>query len=188
MPERMPERMPAIRMSRSPVGPPRLSCERSATTGAFTSILKEICRGWHPHCSVPVGGLLLSNLPLCSLPLTGCLYFGPLPRIHENEPPVIEQAIPSAGQTLIIKDQPIQIVVIATDPEGDGLEFLWRLSDGTSLGQAQRIDEGASLLELVPGAELDEESLDGEQLLCTVLDLYPGAPGAVTLSWPLEVP
>ena len=149
----------------------------------FTSILKEIRRDWHPHCSVPVGGLLLS-----SLGLSGCLYFGPLPRIHENEPPVIEQAIPSANQTLIIKDQRVQIVVIATDPEGDGLEFLWHLSDGPSLGQAQRIDAGASLLELVPGPELDEESLDGKLLVCTVLDLYPGAPGAVNLSWPLEVP
>ena len=110
-----------------------------------------------------------------------CFYFGPLPQIRHNDPPVIVKETPTRDTVLILHDQPVRMFVIATDP--DGVHFYWSLSDGTQFGPGTLIDASSSYLELSPKAELD-----GQVLSCLVVDGASTDPASTELSWPLEVP
>lgn len=108
---------------------------------------------WHTACMVAVG--------------TGCIYIGPVRRAPENEPPVVLLPVATSND-LTMESDPESFEVMAYDPEGDSLYFLWSVPHGVAfetLPIAQVDDIVSSVI------KVDREPvLDGDQILCAVSD------------------
>ncbi|MFZ5479208.1 MAG: hypothetical protein ACOZNI_20760 [Myxococcota bacterium] len=93
-------------------------------------------------------------------------------------PPEIKARSFENGETIEIGPNGQQVYVVAIDPDGDPVEFVWSFGRGDLISDAQPFDDG-SLVNLAYDAELD-----GETLECEIFDEFNET---LTLSWPLEV-
>jgi hypothetical protein len=139
----------------APVGPPA-----SAPSSRNKHLIEPIGRGaarafalWHTACMFAVG--------------TGCIYIGPVRRAPENEPPVVLLPV-ATNNDLTMESDPESFEVMAYDPEGDSLYFLWSVPHAVAfetLPIAQVDDIVSSVI------KVDREPvLDGDQILCAVSD------------------
>ncbi len=124
----------------------------------------------------------------CYLSLSGCLYLAPIERPGENNLPKILQPFDLDGNVLdVIADVEV-VTVIATDPDGDDLLFLWQVTPSdvnwtASPPTPQTLANGQEAWVSVLTLERDIR-MDGRRLECGVTDLYD-AP--VRVSWMVQV-
>lgn len=153
-------------MSRSPSSP---------TFVEAPSPLKGVVRAllvgpWHAAC-----------MCLC----TGCLYTAPVWRPEVNlSPEIIRPEEADVREIpIVFTTAQVLVTVIASDPEGEALEFVWQTptADPVVTTYAQGDDAWVSVLTLLEG---DVE--DGDTVRVTVLDNNPR--GAVDVVWRVEVP
>jgi hypothetical protein len=131
--------------------------------------------------SAPTGWIAPWHV-LCSCGLSGCFYFGPLPQLEENEPPVILRTSHIADTPITWKDTSVNVWVQASDPEGNGLSFFFELNN-LPLGTATQIStDPEGWMVVLPY----DPSLNGQILTCTVYD-HENIPAWTSISWPLEV-
>lgn len=140
---------------------PRRNAARTSDRAART----PIARAWHTACF-----LLLAN--------PGCFYPGPIPDLETNVAPELIASAVASGQPIQVGERGVRVFVIAQDPDGDDVRFVWSLSEEGVIGTAVPIEDG-SQVELAW-----DETLDEQELTCFV---YDGKGNVLTLSWPLEV-
>ena len=113
------------------------------------------------------------------LPLTACPYLGPIGFLEENMPPEIVHATP--GDTITVASSAHKVFVVADDPDGDEIVFLWSLSESGLIGDA--VPSGPPF----QGSQIElthDETLDGQVVTCTFSD---GFSEYQTKSWTVEV-
>ena len=80
-------------------------------------------RAWHGACFL--------------LPLSGCIYFGPIPDVAEgNVQPQIKSRSFEVGETIEVGTGGQEVFVIVTDAEDDPVAFVWYYEDGGLIGDA----------------------------------------------------
>ena len=124
-----------------------------------------VFRAWHMVCTF--------------LPLTACPYLGPIGFLEENMPPEIVHATP--GDTITVASSAHKVFVVADDPDGDEIVFLWSLSESGLIGDA--VPSGPPF----QGSQIElthDETLDGQVVTCTFSD---GFSEYQTKSWTVEV-
>jgi hypothetical protein len=109
-----------------------------------------LLRAWHASCT------LLGS---------GCLYTAPVWRGEVNQPPIVIQ--PEAGEQDVLLFSDLPVVVVAADPEGDDLVFLWSAAGIPDLPSTERSEgELTTSTAVIPY----DPSLDGTDVECLVVD------------------
>lgn len=111
---------------------------------------------------------------------SGCLYLGPIPTLEENVAPVVLRQTETPTGVILIGPEGHKVTVLARDPEGDPMVFIWSLSKGGVLGTAYPVNNGEGSEVALPF----DQQLDGQTLY---VDIDDGQNAYVTVAWPLEV-
>lgn len=149
-----------IRMSRSGGVPPRALGARAA------SFLHS--HAWHVGC-----------IPL----VAGCLYTAPVWREEVNEPPVIIQPDTTSENPLVLFADRTEFV-IAADPEGNPIEFVWDVPGYPDLPHVEtQQDQTVVSRAVIPR----DEALDGVLIRVLVIDQVPPF-GFAEAQFRVEVP
>lgn len=126
-------------------------------------------RTWHGLCSI--------------MWMSGCFYVAPVVQSPENASPVI--IIPtSLDNSLTMEADPESLEVMAYDPEGDDLYFVWSVPHGVEFEQLPIVQVGdlrSSVIKLPRDPILDDDTI-----LCSVSDAVTPERAQV-VSWTLTV-
>lgn len=145
-----------IRMSRSDAPSLAHLCGGLVRTG--------LSRLWHTGCMV------------CC---TGCFYVQPVWKPPENRAPQLESVQPVEGVLMFDSDNE-RITVIARDPDGDPLLFVWSTPAFSETSVSTTVVEDNVFVSRLDIARTP--NLDGEQIVLTILD----STDAIDLAWRLE--
>ncbi len=68
------------------------------------------------------------------LALSGCLYVKPVQERDVNRPPTVSQPVDISSPVLlpVLSDQQVRVWVVANDPDGDTLTFIWNVPRATA--------------------------------------------------------
>jgi hypothetical protein len=131
-------------------------------------------------------GLILATRHVACMVLgTGCLYIAPVWRPAVNLPPEIIR--PEGADVriipLVFNTSQVLVTVIAADPEGEALEFVWQTSrpDPVVSTYPQGDEAWVSVLTLS-----EDDVQDGDIIRVTVFDDNPRA--AIDVEWQVELP
>ncbi len=101
-----------------------------------------------------------------------------------NLPPDLIRVSPPEPDLLFDRD-PVRISVIAADPEGDPLTFIWQPPPFVTGVESETLEEGIYVWTVdIPYTE----DADGQVFALTVLDQDPIERGTVTLVWRGVIP
>jgi hypothetical protein len=140
-------------------GPPRVLSFQKPVPPSVSGV-------WHIAC-IPV---------LAS----GCFYLGPIPTLEENVAPEVLRQTETPDGVILIGPEGHKVTVLARDPEGDPMVFIWSLSKGGIVGTAYPVNNGEGSEVALPF----DQQLDGQTLY---VDIDDGQNAYVTVAWPLEV-
>jgi hypothetical protein len=115
---------------------------------------------------------------------SGCLYTGPIPTLEDNVPPEIIETSDIPGGAIEIRTDRRAVFVVADDPDGDEIGFVWALSDDGVIGDALPLNFPSGDGSQIYLDRVDVE-LDGQRLRCFIDD---GESELVTLTWDVVIP
>lgn len=125
-------------------------------------------------------GLIRSGLPLlCAL--AGCLYLPPGWKPVPNQPPEVLVPEPPYQDIPLVMDRDTRITVVAQDPEGDVLDFVWIVPVDVEHDWVTRPEGDLWYSVLTIDAD---PLLDDRRIALVVSDGFD----EVDLSWLVEVP
>ena len=114
----------------------------------------------------------------------GCYYIEPVWQPPQNTAPVIQTRNPV--DTVVFNQSITRVTVLASDPEGDLLDFQWIPPFGAEFSTVTA--QNASGVYRSDCDLVADSILDGETLLLTITDAFPGDPKTTEVFWALEVP
>lgn len=113
-----------------------------------------------------------------------CFYVTPTWRPVVNQPPVLVEP-PSVDNVLIFDSDAERITVIASDPDGDLLQFIWSIPPFLDAVEVTTPGDAVTF------GRLDvfwHPDIDGAELRLTVVDDDPRDPRSITATWRVEEP
>jgi hypothetical protein len=114
----------------------------------------------------------------------GCFYVEPTWRPMVNAPPVLIEP-PTADNVLIFDNDSERITVIAADPDGDNLQFVWNVPPFLSTQEVTTPGDAVTF------GRLDvfwHPDIDGAELQLTIIDDDARSPRSITATWLVEEP
>lgn len=137
---------------------------------------------WAPGPASP--GRLWAWSVVCIALGAGCLYVEPTYQVPENRPPELYRVNPSPSE-LYFDNEVERISVIAADPEGDELTFVFQTPPFVVGEVFETNEDGVYVFTAdIPWSP----EVDGAEVALTVLDQDPVDRGEVTVEWRLVVP
>lgn len=140
-------------------------------------------KGRVPRCGAVWVEGFASWLVVCMVGAQGCFYTAPVWRPVANTPPELIEP-PTADNLLIFDHDAERITVIASDPDGDNLQFIWSVPPFLETTEVTTPGDNVTFGRL---DILWHPDVDGAEIRLVIVD-DQREPESLTVTWLVEEP